>query len=721
MKLFSHAGRHLHTMVGIKRKFGHEKRQEDGPVKLKVQEIKQRGKKQRIENHSIEDNDENPNQLLVTAQDTESDDLDESGGEDGFEGFSASEGEEAESKSSIVKDSKLKGIRTNSASYHQGTKLFSGDQSREAHAKQKALAKERKASKPNADIIQRAKKIWERLRIKSNVPKEERAKLLEELFEIVTGRVHDFVFKHDSVRTIQCALKYSTMAQRVQIAGELKGSYCQLVESRYAKFLVAKLITEGNDEVRDMIIPEFYGHVRRLINHPEASWIVDDIYRGVATPEQKSILLREWYGPDYVIFKNAQSEEKPTGELSLILAAKPEKTKPTMDYLHNLINQIIQKKMTGFTMLHDAMLQYFLNIKPGSPEADAFLKLMIGDKEEEEVDLMRNLAFTKSGSRLVCLALAYGTAKDRKNILRAYKDTIGMLAFDKNGHIVLLTAYDVLDDTREIASRVFSELVLLTKTASRQDQQNKVLALAQHQIGHISLCYPFSGNAKWLVPPPTQERMREIDAIRMRTSKKDPSIRRRELIAALSPPVLATIASHAEALAQSSFGCSLITEALISGVGDKTAAASAVADLASGDPSNEAHISHSPAAGRMLKVLVTGGHFDSEKKEVVRPDPELRFADALYDRIQDWDVQWATGLSSFVVVALLENEQFGQKDRVKRRLKAYKKGLEKAAGNTVSGSMEDNKGDVKGKKTRKADVGRKRNAGAKMLLKMLDE
>ena len=512
------------------------------------------------------------------------------------------------------------------------------------------------------------------------------------------------------------------MAQRIQIAKELKGSYRELVESRYAKFLVAKLITEGNEEVRDMVIPEFYGHVRRLINHPEASWIVDDIYRGVATPEQKAILLREWYGPDFVLFKNSLGKEKPSAQLADILGANPEKTKPTMDYLHNLINQIIQKKMTGFTMLHDAMLQYFLNIKPGSSESVDFLKLMMGDKEEEEIDLMRNLAFTKSGSRLVCLALAYSTAKDRKNILRAYKDTIGMLALDKNGHSVLLTAYDVVDDTREIASRIFSELVLLTKTAKSEDQQDSVVKLAEHHIGHIPLLYPFAGNAKWLISPQTQELLDEIHSIRTGTSKKDPSTRQSELVAALSPPVLSAIASHAEVLVQSSFGCSLITEALVAGIGDKAAAVAAVADLASGDPVEDNHIANLPAAGRMLKVLVTGGHFDRRTKEVVRPDAGLKFGDELYDRIEKWIPQWATGASSFVIVALLENDGFGKRSEVKGKLKDHKKELEEAASsdknNNAKADTERENG--AGQKRKRGGAEAKGNAGARMLLNMLD-
>lgn len=107
------------------------------------------------------------------------------------------------------------------------------------------LAKERKAAKPNADIIERSKKLWEKLRLKSHTEKEERNKLVVELFEIVTGRVKDFVFKHDSVRVVQCAVKYSNMEQRRMIARELKGEFKTLAEGKYSKFLIAKLLEKG--------------------------------------------------------------------------------------------------------------------------------------------------------------------------------------------------------------------------------------------------------------------------------------------------------------------------------------------------------------------------------------------------------------------------------------------------------------------------------------------
>jgi pumilio family protein 6 len=74
------------------------------------------------------------------------------------------------------------------------------------------------------------------------VEKDARKELVKELFELVTGRVKDLVFKHDSVRVIQCAIKYSTIEQRRMIARELKGEFKTLAEGKYAKFLIAKLL-----------------------------------------------------------------------------------------------------------------------------------------------------------------------------------------------------------------------------------------------------------------------------------------------------------------------------------------------------------------------------------------------------------------------------------------------------------------------------------------------
>ena len=588
--------------------------------------------------------------------------------------------------------------------------------SREAHAKQKADKEERKAAKPNADLIRRSKQLWERLRRKSHVERTERKKLVIELFDIVTGRVKDFVFKHDSVRVIQTALKYANIDQRKMIAKELKGEYKVLAESKYAKFLIGKILVHGDVEVRDLVVPEFYGHVRRLIRHPEAAWILDDVYRGIATPSQKILLLREWYGAEFAIFRAEKSKGVSIpGDLKTLLEECPEKKVPMMRALHEIINILVQKKTTGFTMLHDAMLQYFLNVQVGSQEANEFIELLKGD---EEGDLLKNLAFTKSGARLVCLAFAYSSAKDRKIMLRVYKGNMQTLAYDVNGHQVFLAVYDVIDDTVLTSKSVFPEL--LGKEGSDTYHQN-LLATVADLNARVPLLYLFCGKSKAVLHNEDLKILDEIHRIRASTSKKNPDSRRKELLAALSPPVLDCIASQARALIETSFGCQFIAEVLCSAVGDRNAAVTAVANLTNGDEETQELLAQ-PHAGRMLKSLVLGGRFNPSKKIVEPVDPPLGFHNIFYDNVKDVLISWATGANSFVVVGLLEAAGFSKADELKATLGKNKAELVKAAKQTGYESVE--------KKRKRAQEGNcrtqqntlcKGNAGALMLLQKLDQ
>ncbi|GFP53606.1 hypothetical protein ACSS6W_001168 [Trichoderma asperelloides] len=597
--------------------------------------------------------------------------------------------------------------------------------SRESHAKQKQLALERKAAKPLADEVQRTKKIWERLRLKSHVPKDERQKLVAELYGIITGRVRDFVLKHDAVRAVQTAIKYSTPEQRKQIATELQGTYTQLAEGRYAKFLIGKLLVHNDDEIRDIIIPNFYGKVRKLINHSEASWILDDIYRTVATKEQKALLLREWYGPEFTI-KELTKDIKATSDLKQILEDEPTKRGPVMKSLLELINTLIQKGMTGFTMLHDAMLQYFTNTQPGTEEFNEFMELVKGD---ETSDLLKNLAFTRSGARLASLLLAYGTAKDRKTLLKAYKDTIQLMSGDQYGHIVILTAFDVIDDTKLTSKTIFPELL----GEKEEEMAQNVVAAANNANARITLLYLLEGFSKSLFPASHAydlEVLKEVHEIRKSTSKKEDENRRKELAALISPSLIDAIAASPSDLTASPFGSQFVADVLLSGIGEKQKALEALAQSVSGSPKQEPaedeiatrpHIANTPFGGRMLKSLIQGGRFDKAAGKVKLIDPPLGFSNILYPVIKNSIMDWATGPSSFVVVALLESEEFTGADELKKTLKKNKKLLQKAAEEPTAEqkaakeAAESNETAKKGKKT-EAPVG---NKGSKLLLEKL--
>ncbi|KKA29527.1 hypothetical protein TD95_003558 [Thielaviopsis punctulata] len=610
--------------------------------------------------------------------------------------------------------------------------------SRESHAKQKQLAKERKASKPLADEIARTKKLWERLRRKSHVPPEERKKLVDELFQIISGRMKVLVLKHDATRAIQTAIKYSTPEQRKQISKELSGSYATLASGRYAKFLVCKLISYSDNEIRDLIVPEFYGKIRKMIHHPEASWTLEDIYRVAATKHQRARILREWYGIEFTLLNN--KDEEPTAVLSEILAKEPMKRGPIMKNLHDLINSLIQKNMVGFSMLHDAMLQYFLNLSRDTPEFSEFYELVRGN---ESGDLLKNMAFTKSGAHLVSLMLTQGTAKDRRAILKTYKDTFVMMSGDVYAYRILLTAFDVIDDTKMTAKAIFPELFGETFDKAA----DSVLGASQNIHARMLIMYLLEGTGlSTMFTGPKDEVKNLISEVweqRKVTSKKDPEVRRKELVAAMSPQLLQAITDAGAQLVHDHFGCQLMAETIFSADGDKTSALQTIANAVSGNPNeimgagegegeDEAanglltrpHPALTPHGGRMLKALISGGKYNKETKQTTRVEPPLKFANILFPVIKPHIIEWATGPSSFVIVNMLDSPDFDHVSELRKILTKGKAQLEKAAreGGTQKFSKEQpetakkNKKKNTSKKPPRADPG---NRGSQIILERL--
>lgn len=538
------------------------------------------------------------------------------------------------------------------------------------------------------------------------MPLAERKKLVAELLDIVTGQVKDLVFKHDAVRVIQTALKYANLDQRKMIARELRGDYKLLAESKYAKFLIGKLLVHGDEEVRDLVLSELYGHVRRIIRHPEASWILDDIYRGIATPTQKAKLLREWYGAEFAIFKT-EGVGSTSADLKDLLERHPEKRAPIKHSLYELINQLVQKKTTGFTILHDAMLQYYLNLQPGSEEATEFKELLKGD---EDGNLLKNLAFTKPGARLVCLALSHGNTKDRKQILKTFKSLMPSLMYDPYGHQVLLTALDVIDDTVLTSNLIVPELT--GKALTFEDQTKHLLASVTDRNARIALVYLFAGKSKAILPPEDLALLDEIHQIRLQTSKKPPEVRRNELVASFSPPLLSFISYNAEALVATSFGCQFVAEILLSASGDRGPASRAVVALVRDKPP----ILQTPAAGRMLKRLVLGGRFNPQTGSIDRVRPSLGFHDMLWREIQDEIVRWAVSDNSFVVLAMLEAEEFEGKEELKKLLRRARErqGLEQAI---EERELKKKEGDPKQQVATESEV--TVNKGTELLLRLI--
>ena len=64
----------------------------------------------------------------------------------------------------------------------------------------------------------------------------------------------------------------------------------------------------------------FYNNVVRLVKHTEASEIVELAYNEYANASQRSLLVQEFYGPQFALFKDCNSGRG----LGDILAENPE-------------------------------------------------------------------------------------------------------------------------------------------------------------------------------------------------------------------------------------------------------------------------------------------------------------------------------------------------------------------------------------------------------------
>lgn len=60
-------------------------------------------------------------------------------------------------------------------------------------------------------------------------------------------------------------------------------------------------------------------------------------------------------------------------------------------------------------------------------------------------DVLAEMVHTKDGSRAVRDFIAYGTAKDRKQIVKALKPHVQRMCTDDEAQLVLFTALDVIE------------------------------------------------------------------------------------------------------------------------------------------------------------------------------------------------------------------------------------------------------------------------------------
>ncbi|PRT54244.1 Pumilio y domain family member 6 [Wickerhamiella sorbophila] len=492
-------------------------------------------------------------------------------------------------------------------------------QSKEKRKEQKQLRQERKLKKAHGQEIQEIKIVWERLRAKT-LPAETRKKLVQQAFDLCKDRFKELVLRHDSSRVVQTIFKYADQEKRTFITNALKGSYVELAKSAYGKYLLVKMMHYGNAKVRKQIIDELHGNFRKLIKHREGAYVIEDCFRDYSTAAQRRQILREFYGGEFALVRDAGKDK---ANLAEIIAEKPDKRPFLLENLNQVITAAVNKGSIGFEIIHAAMLEYVRNINPEGSDRETFVDLI--------TEQFAEFVHTSDGSHVAMLVLALASAKERKKLLRALKPFGDKLATDQYGNLVLTTIFSTVDDT-VFVGKSFMPIF-----------EDQILDLIVHKYGRRPLLYLLTGRSPRYFSKDILERFDEVDALKSATSKKDDETRRLELLKQFAPLMYRTVADSASELMKDPLGMQFIGELLEHGCEDenRTAAIDAVVREFSGSVELvKAHPLANPVCSRTLKTLV---------KQV----PEVR--EQVTELALKNTEEWAAGPGTFVIVALLES------------------------------------------------------------------
>nr|XP_020657205.1 pumilio homolog 3 [Pogona vitticeps]XP_020657206.1 pumilio homolog 3 [Pogona vitticeps]XP_020657207.1 pumilio homolog 3 [Pogona vitticeps] len=522
--------------------------------------------------------------------------------------------------------------------------------------KKKELKQSRQLNdKANYDAVLKGKQIWETLRRK-DCDKEKRNKLLSELQELLQGKIKTMAFAHDSTRVIQCYIQFGSEKQRQEVFEELKDSFIELSKSKYSRNIVKKLLVYGTKPQIAEIIKSFKGEVRKMLRHAEASAVVEYAYNDKAVLEQRNMLTEELYGNTFQVYKSDNAT------LNEVLMAHPDKREAIMDEMKQILTPMAQKEaVIKHSLVHKVFLDFFTHALP--------------EQRSEMIEAIREaviyLAHTHDGARVAMHCLWHGTTKDRKVIIKTMKTYVEKIATGEFSYLVLLAAFDCIDDTKLVKQLIISEMV------------DSLASVINNKYGRKVLLYLLSPRDLTYFSPALIKILQQGDGNAY--SKKDTDLRRRELLEAVSPALLNYLNLHAEEMVMDKATFIVLTGILRHAIGDVQPAMKAIASLASkemvpGGQDGQLHIAEHPAGHLVLKWLIEQ---DEKKRECGN---EGCFARTLVEHVGiDFLKNWAdVNRGAIILCRLLQCSDQDVANQVKDGLKCLIPKLKRTKGDTAA-------------------------------------
>jgi len=479
--------------------------------------------------------------------------------------------------------------------------------------------------RPNYLIVIKAKRIWEILRNRK-VTKEKREELIQELYQLVEGKVKEFIFAHDAVRIVQCLMALRNEEIRNKLFQEVKDEILPMTKSKYARFFVIKMIKYGTIAHREHIIKSFYGHVTELMRHNFGADVVEYAYNDFANAQQRSMLASEFYGPEFILFKGTEILT-----LDGILYQDPVKGAKALTYLKDHLTQLSTKKALKLSLFHRLLHEFLRNCN------EDMRTEMIDSLKERIVEVVH----TRDGALSAMYCMWNATAKERKIIVKTMKNLVVKICTEEFGYMLLLAIFDSVDDTILISNVIIKEI------------KKSIPELLKNKFGLKVLHYLLSPRDSHHFLPDTVKLLALGDNNKI--SKKDKKERSRELLEKISPCLIAHLVGNLKEMILDPH-TSLLTLSIIQhATGDKTEIYNAISELAAEEfiPCNADSyhvIEHSQGHFVFKRIL--------ELDKANYSSKEATLSQTLVEKLTDENFRsWiACNKGAFILVKMIETE-----------------------------------------------------------------
>lgn len=268
--------------------------------------------------------------------------------------------------------------------------------------KKKELRTKRRQNKDCGDILPRVKQLGEKIRRKI-LPggNNERNEIVSELHSLLNKKdnYRKVVLSHDMARLVQYILKFGTTQIREDISKELIPITKDMLQSKYGKYCVKRILKYGSPETRSSLIRQFYGSVVKIVSHSVSAPIFEYAYSTFATQQEKHHLIQEFFGDMY-----KSSKEDGIKHLRDVYKDTPTMKNAVLSATKANLLKVLNKELLDSGLVQAVLYQFLTECS--EQDRDELIAQLA-----EHIVIISN---SKAGSRVGMQCIWHGTNKDRK-------------------------------------------------------------------------------------------------------------------------------------------------------------------------------------------------------------------------------------------------------------------------------------------------------------------